>query len=605
MKRRTSQLLYNYTPESVFRHAKFNYSGIVKKVYEDFDSDSLPKRHLLNRLNRRIYKWSNGESARFDNADVVFPDGVEYEIYPLTFQCHDCQSVAKLRPGDIRKCDWDSGSGLDNCSRCGAQLRDSDQLDILSACNCGNIQELNIPECCSAGMALKIPGRNLDSGYWYCPDCEDSKDFYSIPSQCFNCEDGTLINGSMNAKPVSSSSLMYPQIAHLINVQRSRDYMSAEKHQEEVIRDYLSQDVSSTETDMASVEVTAAREYVEEGVYEKAEILLEGTDISVDDLKTQVEEDDVDEFIEEISSEQELQSIAEELFEHLSVTADIHKYHPENKDISSVSLEDWSHKPDTTHLTSDRVDKYKEHRNDLGLENVKLVENFPITTVAYGYTRNHPEPQSETENKPVRFRKFQPRFSDTPQIYAQTYDAEALMLSLDKSRVVNWLIENDILEEAPSNLDKWFIQNLRTPGRFESVDSDDRVVQLCFTLLHTLAHITSRVIGALSGYSKDSLVEHMFPRTMSFVVYKRPDTDYSLGSLFTLVEERFDEFADEVNEASFCSLDPTCKHEEGGACEECLYTSPLTCANSNHNLSRSTLFGGEFNELNLQGFLNV
>jgi hypothetical protein len=55
---------------------------------------------------------------------------------------------------------------------------------------------------------------------------------------------------------------------------------------------------------------------------------------------------------------------------------------------------------------------------------------------------------------------------------------------------------------------------------------------------------------------------------MAFVVYKRPDTDFQLGSLWTLFEEQFDDFTKHLEELNDCSFDPVCMHDENGACED-------------------------------------
>ena len=114
-------------------------------------------------------------------------------------------------------------------------------------------------------------------------------------------------------------------------------------------------------------------------------------------------------------------------------------------------------------------------------------------------------------------------------------------------------------------------------------------------------------VDALSGYSKDSLVEYLLPHTLSFVIYKRSDTDFSLGAMHTLVEERFLQMADYIeSDADVCIYDPVCESEENAACEDCLYISNISCDNGNHNLSRSTLYGGAFDDADdIDGFLDI
>lgn len=126
------------------------------------------------------------------------------------------------------------------------------------------------------------------------------------------------------------------------------------------------------------------------------------------------------------------------------------------------------------------------------------------------------------------------------------------------------------------------------------------------TLLHSLSHAFVNAIDALSGYSKESLVEYLLPRTLSFAVYKRSDTDFSLGSIYTLIEDRFDLLHEYLRgDGRDCIYDPVCEREEGSSCEGCLYLSTLSCQNANYNLARSTVYGGLFDEVEIEGFLEV
>lgn len=59
----------------------------------------------------------------------------------------------------------------------------------------------------------------------------------------------------------------------------------------------------------------------------------------------------------------------------------------------------------------------------------------------------------------------------------------------------------------------------------------------------------------------------------------------------------------QIEEAEFCTYDTICRTDHNCVCEDCLYLSNITCSNSNNNLSRSVLFGGPFNDEEINGFL--
>ena len=92
---------------------------------------------------------------------------------------------------------------------------------------------------------------------------------------------------------------------------------------------------------------------------------------------------------------------------------------------------------------------------------------------------------------------------------------------------------------------------------------------------------------------------------MSTIIYKRPDTNFTLGSIFSLFEERFPEVLSQFEESGFCTYDVICERDHNGACEDCLFLSNMTCMKSNHNMSRSTYFGGPFDGETIRGFREI
>jgi len=92
---------------------------------------------------------------------------------------------------------------------------------------------------------------------------------------------------------------------------------------------------------------------------------------------------------------------------------------------------------------------------------------------------------------------------------------------------------------------------------------------------------------------------------MSVIIYKRSDTDFSLGSIFTLFEERFPDVVDQLDETNYCTYDTVCRRDHNSACEDCLFLSNVTCQNSNRNLSRSVYFGGRFDDADTVGFTEI
>lgn len=636
MERRKSKFLFDYLPDNTFNHAESDLSGIVTRIHEDRDesgrskASDLPDAYILKRISRHAADWPNWDDLSLapDNASIVTPGGANFEVFPRTFACGNCSTVTQFRREEIR--DFAPDQGL-TCDRCGDQLRDHHQMQFVAVCLCGQIQEIYVPEHCGAGMALRTPGVGFDSAYWRCTaaNCNARTEFR--PSgKCFNpeCE---YDPSARKMLPHSASQTFYPQTERLINVRKDLDtLLSNDQYQIQIVSDYLLERAGNTGPSEQE-KLTKAMELLEEGEADGREeaLTMAEQQLTVD---IQAHRDQTKYFLSEQLADVDQVKLSEELFEYLSV---VDPDYDESDRIISYTFDDLlADDGPQTHLDSETVEKYCELRDTLDLESVRLIKNFPITTVSYGYSRIEPSPTGHetqqlaadttddsaddqpaetdggtdtvggTETPPALLNLFSSgQWGDT-EVFARTTDAEAVMLTMNKQAVLEWLIENDVIADPHvENLDRWFIANVASPSRFEQIDPEaDQISRAAYSLLHTFSHSVIQSIGTLSGYGRDSLVEHLLPRTMSVIIYKRSDTDFSLGSIFTLFEERFDDVAEQLEETEYCTYDTVCRRDHNGACEDCLFLSNVTCQNSNQNLSRSVYFGGTFDGIQIDGF---
>lgn len=634
MERQKSKFLFDYLPDNTFNHAESDLSGIVTRINEDRDesgkpkASDLPDAYILKRIGRHAAEWSNWDrlSLSPQDASIVTPGSANFEIFPRSFECGGCGSVTQIRRTEAR--DFGSESAL-TCDRCGDQLRDHHQMQFVSVCLCGQIQEMYVPDHCGAGMSLRNPGVGFDNAYWRCTSssCGATADFR--PSgKCFNPECGY----SSQARKMlthSASTTFYPQTERLVNVRKDLDtLLSNDQYQIQIVSDYLLEragDAGPSEEEKLS----EAMKLLEKGEASGREEALEmaGRQLGTN---TEAHRNETQHFLNNQLRDVDQVRLSEELFEYLSV---VNPDYDEGDRIQSYTYSELaSEDGPQTHLDDTTLNKYCDIRDGLDLEEVRLIKNFPITTVSYGYSRIKPSPQGvgspsagssgevssdeaaetdgepEAENlgeePPALLNLFSSgQWSDT-EVLARTTDAEAVMLTMDKQAVMDWLIQNNIVEDpGTENLDRWFLRNITQPSRFTAIDpSENRASRAAYSLLHTFSHSVIQSIGTLSGYGRDSLVEHLLPRTMSVIIYKKSDTDYSLGSIFTLFEERFVDMADQLNEAEYCTYDSVCRRDHNGACEDCLFLSTVTCQNSNQNLSRSVYFGGTFDDDTIRGF---
>jgi len=669
MERSQSKFIYDYLPWNTFNHAHNNLSGRVAGLKNELDEYGqnveldLPKSYVISRVHRHISKWPNADAIRDDltyaNTELLKPGWANYLIYPLTFECDACKSVTKFDRDQMDEMaeEGNDARGLAVCQNpnCNERLTDRDQLPFVAICECGTIDELNVPECCGAGMRFRRPTTQMASWYWECAvdPSHDTTSFYGTPVYCPN---GDCDNEDMEVLNHTSSSAFYPQVKNLINVQPQLDDLhSSEHYQARIVSDYLLGGEETEPSDREKRQIAADilggtdalvygdEEEVEEALDEARERLM----VDVQEHRNQTEE-----WLDECFENDARTTLAEELYEHLSVVSP--EYAPASG-IESVSYQEMvDNNAEDTHLSLPKVRKYNQLRENLNFAEVRLIKDFPITAATYGYTRTAPNPPGEDRNpaeanteeegrrgddasaeasggegegdeRPVELNLFRTGDHSAPQIFAQTNDAEAVLVQFDHETVVEWLDENDLFDASgglpetvskpdtddPEKMRRWFVANIDPPGRYDELPDDappgtaECVTRHCYTLLNTTAHLFINGMGALAGHQCESLVEHLMPRTMSFVVYKRPDTDFALGSLWTLFEEQFDDFAAHLDELYDCSYDPVCMHDENGACEDCLYLAAISTENANHNLGRGTFYGGNFDGRDLTGYRHV
>ncbi|WP_257301035.1 hypothetical protein [Haloarchaeobius sp. FL176] len=634
MERRKSKFLFDYLPGNTFNHAESDLSGLVSRIHEDRDeagrskASELPDAYILKRISRHAAAWPNWAdlSLSADDASIVTPGAANFEVFPRTFECGRCGTVTQLRWEEAKDFPRDDAV---TCGRCSAQLRDHHQMQFVSVCHCGQIQEIYVPEHCGAGMALRNPGTGFDNAYWRCTgaNCEATVGFRPS-AKCFNpdCDYGQQARKML---PHSASQTFYPQTERLINVRKDLDtLLSNDQYQIQIVSDYLlerSGNTGPSEQEKLSKAMELLENNEVDGRDEALELAEERLTVDI-----QAHRDETKHFLTEQLSDVNQIRLSEELFEYLSV---VNPEYDEGDRISSYTFADLAEDAQDTHLEPETVDRYCRLRDKLNLEEVRLIKNFPITTVSYGYSRIKPSPtglerQPSTEggtndssdqpaetdggttpvdedgDPPALLNLFSSgQWGDT-EVFARTNDAEAVMLTLDKETVVEWLRENDVIDEPDiDDLDRWFLANVGHPSRFEAIDpAGDPVSRAAYSLLHSFSHSVIQSIGKLSGYGRDSLVEHLLPRTMSVIIYKRSDTDFNLGSIFTLFEERFPDVIDQLDETDYCTYDTVCRRDHNCACEDCLFVSSVTCQNSNQNLSRSVYFGGPFDGPDIVGF---
>jgi hypothetical protein len=232
----------------------------------------------------------------------------------------------------------------------------------------------------------------------------------------------------------------------------------------------------------------------------------------------------------------------------------------------------------------------------MGLSEVLLMEDFPVLTAVFGYTRDSFEPNPANGKSPTTFHAFPPGRHGTRRIIPiDVGEAEGILFRLDPLRVAAWLRKRGLADLPPNSSDSavrlWLLDNVAPVNRFVPPDLDP-LTHTVFGLIHSMAHILARVAAILAGFERSGIAEYLFPAIPAFALFSNR-TDFSIGGIWTLFETHLPElFAQALDlENRACVYDPVCM-EHGGACHACIHLPETSCAHLNRGLSRQFLFGG-------------
>ncbi|MEV0318859.1 hypothetical protein ACIBKX_20525 [Streptomyces sp. NPDC050658] len=218
------------------------------------------------------------------------------------------------------------------------------------------------------------------------------------------------------------------------------------------------------------------------------------------------------------------------------------------------------------------------------LEGVELLANFPVATLAFGYTRGDLSPGA------ARLVPFRER--GRIRAYGSLSRTEALLFRLDPLQVYRHLVSRghalpEVADAREARIA--LLQRMELP--FPTQEQVQPLGGDLLRLVHSYAHRAIRRLASFSGIERDGLAEYLVPHHLSFVVYAASRGDFVLGGLQAVFESSLHRFlADLAEGESRCALDPGCR-SGGGACMGCLHLGEPSCRWFNRFLDRSELFG--------------
>jgi hypothetical protein len=257
-----------------------------------------------------------------------------------------------------------------------------------------------------------------------------------------------------------------------------------------------------------------------------------------------------------------------------------------------------------TALLDERI---KEAIRNLGLQEVLIVDDLPVISATYGYTRRSFEPtyqELSSSSLPTQIRVFpsldrvavqrlgRPDLFGAVPILAREGEHQGLFLSLDSQRVLKWLEANRVI--LPQSEDPSIVRILHA---LEPIDPYyDRIWgcharRMVFGLLHSLSHVAMRAATRYAGVERTSISEYLFLPLLGAVIFDNSSL-FQLGGLETLARDHLAAFLETLtDESMICLYDTECI-DHRGACHGCIHAPEISCRVFNHGLSRAFLTGG-------------
>jgi hypothetical protein len=595
MRRGKQQVLLHYLPGCTFDGERASSIARVDYVSGSPRTD-LSADVVFTRIKEEVHVWQ--ETFRPGLRDDVLnerefvlldPQRVQAGLFPKVFWCQNrgCGAIE----------DYTSRAGLPAASCRVCRSGRLSQLRWVCIHRCGELLPLT-PRPCRCGRAdafsLDLRGSERLSNFrWRCRGCGNSTSLFVGPCPACTWPDANQRN--MDAEVHRANRTYYPHSVTLLNVpDRQLDallrtptwpFMAAAK--------FL--DLAETRgRSLASLASPGAANVPVRGELTSTDLdeLLSGTGDPAERL-AELQRRRADRQIEAEQAQPE--PLAEHLVQASGVPLEI--WHAAGHELLDIVLpfEGRSTRSESA-IESDGTER--EAIRGVGLDLVTLVADFPILTATYGFTRADFAPNS------ARLNAFPPDRAQSGRkpVFVDQVGADALVLSLDKGRVVRWLEANGHPPVLPGGSDSealvrgYFVQLMTGLQLKETIPGSDPAARLVFGLVHTISHLAIRQATLLCGLDRTSLSEYLLPRGLMTAIYCNHRFGATIGALTALFETSIPDWLGMVGSERQCVYDPVCA-DRGANCHACVHLPETSCRTFNLNLSRSFVFGGHDSEL--------
>lgn len=598
-----TQVLYSFLPGAIFEHDDY---GFCRVTGVELREERINRGALFDALSDLLYQWQD-EALRAGYADprdernrrgyvVGTPTVVRFEPYPTLLECRGCERVFRLRDLTRRRM---SRAGY--CPECGGVLG---QLRYVQAHNCGRIEQLYYPRCPRHGTAyLRFfdTGR-VASARWLCGACGGAEIARLRMTPC-NCAYSTRVADSqwergLKTFAVTDPALYMAQVVPFINFDEGQE--------QSLYGDPQSMALLLARTwGLLSEPVTQVFERRRRARSEEATEI----DDTADEMARQLEQMDPENPLVKRWREQQRQrttpagqEAVERIRSLMGTAAPADGSAPPRQLVEHVAILDtldttevataagWARERGDLQGAADLQEAERVANADLGIADIRVINDFPAALCTAGYTRVTKDPRRSM---------LTPFETDDPQnrtpLYVVAAETEGVYLRLDPIRVSSWLVHNGFVEGPPPGVaeEAWAWLYTYAPGLLQhpwQPEYGDAPAVAVRTLLHTISHALLRHVE-WSGFSSNSIGEYLLPGVLWGVLYANRYAETKIGGLTALFEQRLDLWmSGSASSARECVYDPFCT-DEGGACVGCLHRE-YNCPQFNRELSRAVLYGG-------------
>lgn len=598
MKRGKQQVLLNYLPGKTFDFEKVGTIARVDRI-RGVPRTDLNARLILRAVEEQVRGWSEEYRPIFrdlermaDHFVLVEPRAVEASMFPLVFWCQNPRCGTIVEPQD-------SVPNSETCPSCHSGRLV--QLRFVRVHRCGALEPLSGQYCrrCNSRqkMALDTRGSERISDFqWVCRSCGATASVFAGRCSCnWPGSDTSLKN--MSVEVHRAGRTFYPHYTVLLN-QPGKElsaFLGISRWQAIAASAFLEMPelrgrrlVDFAMTAAAGQSPTsfylsdAERERLQsQGMSEEMIAQFERMQAELQASRT------------EAAAADSPQSLATKLVQRSGVPWEVWERAGQElleavMPLQTGNVVELFGKDDSEDEQHRRA---RESAHRLGLGTVTLATDFPITTATFGYSRADYLPNACRLNPFPAERDHGGKFP----IFVDVVQADAILLRLDYSVVLQWMSANGFAPRLPAGADPavsaraYFVSLLDGISLRQTIQAPEP--RLVFCLLHTLGHLAVRRAALLCGLEGTSLSEYLLPRTLTCALYCNHRFGATIGALSALFEQSLGEWLAEVRSSRRCVYDPVCI-DRGGSCHACTHLAETSCRFFNLNLGRPFLFGG-------------